>query len=78
MADTIDSLFSDFDHPESPGAAVMIVKSGKILFEKGYGLANLEEKIPCGTNTNFRLASLHQAVHGDGYHDSGTRRKALV
>ena len=28
------------------------------MLAKGYGLANVEERIPCGTNTNFRLASV--------------------
>ena len=36
----------------------MIIQDGKVVFAKGYGLANVEEKIPCGTNTNFRLASV--------------------
>ena len=36
----------------------MIIQDGKIAFAKGYGLANVEEKIPCTTNTNFRLASV--------------------
>ena len=31
---------------------------GKVVLAKGYGLANLEAKIPCATNTNFRLASV--------------------
>src|SRR5437763_6645684 len=43
--------------PISPGAAVIVIKEGKSLFAKGYGLADLEKKIPCRTNTNFRLAS---------------------
>lgn len=54
----IDTLLHDFDQPGSPGAAVMVVKEGKPVFAKGYGLADLEKKIPCATNTNFRLASV--------------------
>ncbi len=50
--------FADFDRPDSPGAAVIVIKDGKALFAKGYGLADLEKKIPCTTNTNFRLASV--------------------
>jgi CubicO group peptidase (beta-lactamase class C family) len=53
-----DALFRDFDRPNSPGAAVIVIKDGKALFAKGYGLADLEKKIPCTTNTNFRLASV--------------------
>jgi CubicO group peptidase (beta-lactamase class C family) len=54
----LDALFGDYARPGSPGASVMVIKRGKILLAKGYGLANLEEKAPCGTNTNFRLASV--------------------
>src|SRR6185436_18961906 len=53
----IDSLFRDFGHPNAPGASVMVIHNGKPVFAKGYGLANLETKTPCTTNTNFRLAS---------------------
>jgi CubicO group peptidase (beta-lactamase class C family) len=54
----VDALFADFDQASSPGAAVIVIKDGKALFAKGYGLADLEKKIPCTTNTNFRLASI--------------------
>ncbi len=54
----LDALFADYDQPGSPGASVMIIQDGRVLLAKGYGLANVEEKVPCGTNTNFRLASV--------------------
>jgi len=53
----LDKLFRDFNQPGKPGAAVMVIRDGKILAAKGYGLANVEKKIPCDKNTNFRLAS---------------------
>src|SRR5438132_12191513 len=54
----VDAMFRDCDWANSPGAAVIVIKEGKPLFAKGYGLADLEKKIPCMTNTNFRLASV--------------------
>jgi CubicO group peptidase (beta-lactamase class C family) len=61
-ADTLtprfDALFQDYSQAGSPGASVLVIKGGKVILAKGYGLANLEERIPCNTNTNFRLASL--------------------
>jgi len=54
----IDSLLSDYDLGDGPGAAVMIIKEGVILFSNGYGLANLENEIPITNETNFRLASI--------------------
>jgi len=58
VAARIDSLFAGFDHPNAPGASVMVIHQGKPVFAKGYGLANLDTKTPCTTNTNFRLASV--------------------
>ena len=54
----VDALFRDVDRPDAPGAAAIVIKEGTPLFAKGYGLADLEKKIPCTTNTNFRLASV--------------------
>ena len=54
----IESLFSNFDHPNAPGASVMVIRDGKPIFAKGFGLADLEKKTPCTTNTNLRLASV--------------------
>jgi CubicO group peptidase (beta-lactamase class C family) len=54
----IDALFADFNRPDAPGASVTVIQNGKVLLAKGYGLANVEEKISCTPETNFRLASL--------------------
>jgi hypothetical protein len=54
----MDALFKDFDHPNAPGASLMVIHKGKSVFAKGYGLADLVTKTPCTTNTNFRLASV--------------------
>jgi CubicO group peptidase (beta-lactamase class C family) len=54
----IDALFTSWIKPDAPGASVMVIHSGKAIFAKGYGLADLEKRIPCNTNTNFRLASV--------------------
>jgi CubicO group peptidase (beta-lactamase class C family) len=58
MSPRIDALFADFNRSDAPGASVAVIQNGKVLLAKGYGLANLEEKIPCTPETNFRLASL--------------------
>jgi CubicO group peptidase (beta-lactamase class C family) len=54
----IDTLFKGFDGVRTPGAAVMLIRDGKVVYEKGYGFANVELNIPCTTSTNFRLASV--------------------
>ncbi len=54
----IDSLMSDYDLINGPGAALVITENGNIIYSRGYGLANLEENIPIISETNFRLASV--------------------
>lgn len=54
----LDALFQNFNQPGAPGASVMVIHRGKVLAAKGYGLANVEEKVPCGLATNYRLASV--------------------
>src|SRR5688572_23677441 len=54
----IESLFRDYSQVNAPGVAVMVIRDGKPIFAKGFGLADLQHKTPCTTNTNFRLASV--------------------
>jgi len=61
---SIDSLFRDYTIPGSPGVAVLIVKDGKIAFEKGYGLANLEYGIPITPTSVFDIASVSKQFTG--------------
>lgn len=58
MAPKVHALFADFNRADAPGASVTVIQHGNVLLAGGYGLANLEEKIPCTPETNFRLASL--------------------
>ncbi len=45
------------------GAAVAVVRDGKILFVRGYGLADVAKGIPVsGTDTLFRIASLSKVL----------------
>src|ERR1700679_3882125 len=57
-AKDIDAVFSNWNKPDSPGAAVAVIEHGKIIYEKGYGLANLEYSIPIVPQTIFHVASL--------------------
>jgi CubicO group peptidase (beta-lactamase class C family) len=57
-SEKVDEILAEFNKPDSPGASVIIIKNGKILYSQAYGLANLEDRIPITTKTNFRLASL--------------------
>lgn len=60
----IDFLFKTYARTGSPGVAALIVKDGRILFEKGYGMANLEYDIPITPTTVFDLASVSKQFTG--------------
>jgi CubicO group peptidase (beta-lactamase class C family) len=54
----IDSLFSSFLTPDAPGGAVLIVKDRKIIFSKGYGVADIETKEAITPHTLFNTGSI--------------------
>ncbi len=45
-----------------PGLAAMVVKDGKVVFQKTYGVKNLETKEPVNENTLFNMASTTKAM----------------
>jgi CubicO group peptidase (beta-lactamase class C family) len=54
----VDKLFAQWDRADSPGAAVVIVKGGTVVYQRGYGYANLEHHIPITPQTSFDVASV--------------------
>ncbi|MFZ5823997.1 MAG: serine hydrolase domain-containing protein [Bacillota bacterium] len=54
----VDALFADWDKPDSPGAALVIIHEGQIVYRRGYGSANLEYGIPISPATVFHVASV--------------------
>jgi CubicO group peptidase (beta-lactamase class C family) len=54
----IDKVFATWDHPDTPGAALAVVRDGKIVYSRGYGMANLEYGVPNAPSTIFHAASL--------------------
>jgi CubicO group peptidase (beta-lactamase class C family) len=57
LAARVDQIFEHFN-ASTPGAAVAVVKDGKLLLAKGYGMANLEYDIPITEHTVFHVASV--------------------
>ena len=56
-ADAVDALMRDYDG-RMPGASVLVLRDGRPLLRKGYGLADLEAGTPATPVTNYRLASV--------------------
>ncbi|MCE7992529.1 MAG: serine hydrolase [Roseivirga sp.] len=60
----VDAFFPDLENSSAPGSAILVVKGGETIINKGYGMANLENEIPIGPNTVFDLASLSKQFTG--------------
>jgi CubicO group peptidase (beta-lactamase class C family) len=56
-AKEIDAIFAPLVNTHSPGVAVLVIKGGKKIFERGYGLRDLHSAAKIDSRTNFRLAS---------------------
>ncbi len=54
----INQLFLEYDHPESPGVAVVIIRDNQVIYDKAFGMANLEYGIPVNNHTVFHIGSV--------------------
>jgi len=61
VPEQIDALFTEYDSKLVPGASVLVSKDGHVIFEKSYGLQDVENKVASHPQTNYRLASLSKA-----------------
>lgn len=52
----IDAVFKNYT-ATTPGYAVAVMQNGQLVFQKGYGQANLEYNIPITPSTIFHIAS---------------------
>ena len=59
FAAEIDSLMKEF---HTVGMAVAVMEKGEVLFLKGFGYRNNEEKLPVDPNTLFPIASVSKPL----------------
>jgi CubicO group peptidase (beta-lactamase class C family) len=57
-AQTIDALFAPWSKPDSPGCALGVVKDGALMFQRNYGLADVEHSVPITGSTVFSVGSV--------------------
>ena len=53
----IDSIFTEWNKTNVPGCALGIMKEGKLIYAKGYEMANIEYDIPNSASSVFRIGS---------------------
>jgi CubicO group peptidase (beta-lactamase class C family) len=54
----VETVFARFQSSAAPGLAVLVVRDGKTVFERGYGVTDLRTMRVIDGATNFRLASV--------------------
>jgi CubicO group peptidase (beta-lactamase class C family) len=54
----VDKIFALFDKPDSPGCALAVIKDGRIVYKRGYGMADLDHDVPIKPDTVFHVASV--------------------
>ena len=54
----VDSIFRRYDNPQSPGCAVGVMQNDRLIYTRGYGMANLEHAIPITPTSIFHVASI--------------------
>jgi CubicO group peptidase (beta-lactamase class C family) len=52
----IDALFSVFTD-QTPGCAAAVVRDGRTIYARGFGLADLSHRVPIGLDTVFEIGS---------------------
>jgi D-alanyl-D-alanine carboxypeptidase len=54
----LDAMLAKTFPPDRPGASAIVVKDGKVLYRKAFGLANLELKVPMQPDNVFEIGSV--------------------
>ncbi len=57
-AGRVDQLFAPWNDPHSPGASIAVIRDGEIVYQAGYGSAQLEYDVPITPQTIFHVASV--------------------
>ena len=58
LSKKVDVIFAEYDKTNSPGCALAILKDGKIIYKRGYGMSNMEYNIAITPTSIFHIASI--------------------
>lgn len=71
----VDKIFKHWDNKDTPGCAIGIIKDKKLIYAKGYGMANLEYDIPNDMNSVFNIGSVAKQFAAACIHILAKKRK---
>ncbi|MGH7461102.1 MAG: serine hydrolase domain-containing protein, partial [Longimicrobiales bacterium] len=54
----VDAIFARYDRKDSPGCALGVVRDGRLIYQKGYGSANLDYALPNGPEMVYYVGSV--------------------
>jgi CubicO group peptidase (beta-lactamase class C family) len=58
LANYISNIFRILQIDTMPGASVLVSQNGDIIYQKGFGYADIEKKIPVTPDTKFKIGSI--------------------
>lgn len=58
QAEKVDKIFERFNTTVSPGCALSVMKGGLMVYERGYGMADLDHDVPNRPDSVFHVASV--------------------
>ncbi|HVO60766.1 MAG TPA: serine hydrolase domain-containing protein [Terriglobales bacterium] len=62
LKDKVDRVFAEWNTTSSPGCALAVVKEGRIIYERGYGMANLELGVAITPQSVFDIGSVSKEI----------------
>ena len=75
LGDKLDALFNSSFKSNEPGGAVLISKDGNIIYEKGFGLADIHSKELINTHTLFNIGSISKTFVAYGILELAKEKK---
>ena len=56
--DKVDALFAQWDTNHTPGCVLAVIRDGAIIYERAYGMADLERDVPLSPRSVFDIGSI--------------------
>jgi CubicO group peptidase (beta-lactamase class C family) len=78
LNDKVAAYMENLQHLGAFSGVVLLARDGKVLFARGYGMANLEHDVPNSVDTKFRLGSITKQFTAVGIMMLQERKKLSV